>query len=214
MGVVNSKIHLSENELKFKPICQNTYIGDLPVGCFAVKRLDLLERLKQQNYNFNVSDDHGKSPLHYAIDNQDAFLSLLETNISLYAIDLEGNTPLHYAVLCDNPFFIKPLLRSISVKNNAGYSPFHLAVKHSKYDNVCCIINNIYDSIFLKKTYLINDFLDANNMTPLTTAISNNDMKMLNLLKDFIDVEKAKLYLVEHGKSDYDSALQIMTLLS
>ena len=213
MGVVNSKVHLSQQELKYKTICQNTYVEDIPIGCWAVKDLTWMIKLKSENYNFNVTDDYGKTPLHYAVDYPDSFFLLLETNVYLYQTDLEGNTPLHYAVLTDNTRLIKPLMRSIITKNNAGYSPFHLAVRNSKYDNVCFIINNIKDSLFFKKDYLINDFRDSKNMSIVENAIFNNDIKMLTLLKDFIDIKKAKAYLTQHGKKDYDSALKIMNLL-
>lgn len=214
MGVVNSKVYLTEHELQYKSICQNTYVGDLPVGCWAVKDISMLGKLHDQNYDFNVSDDYGKTPLHYAIDYPESFSFLLNTSISLYSVDLEGNTPLHYAVLCNNVLAIKSLLRSISTKNNAGYSPFHLAVRNSKYESVSYILNHLYDSLFLKKSYLINDLLDSNGLSVVDNAIKNKDIKMIRILKDFINVEKAKEYLTKHGRTHYNSALEIMAVLN
>lgn len=214
MGVVNTKNYMTPDELKYKPIDQYTYVDNMPVGCWAVRDLNLLDRLKKEQYNFNVVDDNHRTPMHYAIDYPDAYQSLLETNVCLDKMDLEGNTPLHYAVLSNNDICIKPLMGSICVKNYAGYSPFHLAVKESKYGVVCCILNQIKDSLFLKKTYLVNEFLDANQMTPVHHAIKNRDFKMLSFLKDFIEMDKIQRCLTEYGRDNYDAAVDVIRFLS
>lgn len=214
MGVVNTKNYLSPQELKYKAIDQYTYVDNIPIGCWAVRDLDLLDRLQQENYSFQVVDDKKRTPMHYAVDYPDAYQFLLSTNAELGNMDNDGNTPLHYAVLSDKELTIKPLLGSICVKNYAGYSPFHLAVKESKYNVVCCILNQLQDSLFLRKSYLINEFLDSNQMSPVHLAIKNKDMKMLGFLKDFIEMDKIQKCLTQYGKENYDSAVEIIRFLS
>ncbi len=214
MGNVNKRNYLQPRELKYKSIDQHTYVDNIPIGCWAVRDLDILNQLQKQSYNFNVFDESNKSPLHHAIDFPDAYEFLLSTNVPINAIDKDGNTALHYAVLSKNELPIKILLSSICIKNYAGYSPFHLAVKESKHDIVCCVLNQLQDSLFLKKSYLINDFLDANQMSPVHHAIKNQDFKMLAFFKDFIDKEKSNAILTEYGKENYMSAVKIMQFLS
>lgn len=214
MGVVNTKNYMSEEELRYKTVDQNTYIENIPVGCWAVRNMSVLKKLKEQNYNFNVVDEECKTPLHYSIDYPESFLFLINTNIKFDTMDLHGNTALHYAVLANNELFIKPLMCCISKKNYAGDSPFHLAVKHRKYNVVCCVLNSLKDSLFLQKSFMINNFQDGNKKTPLYHAIYNYDMKMLAFFHDFVDKEKVKLHLAEYGKKNYSQAVDIMTLLT
>tara|TARA_B100000902_G_C27229635_1_gene874082 strand:+ start:678 stop:1346 length:669 start_codon:yes stop_codon:yes gene_type:complete len=214
MGVVNAKNYITPGELKYKTINQYTYVDNMPVGCWAVRDLNLLDRLKNQDYNFDVIDDNHRTPIHYAMDYPDAFQFLLQTNVPLDRMDLEGNTPLHYAVMSSHEICIKPLMGSICVKNYAGYSPFHVAVKESKYEMVCCMLNHVKDSLFLKKTYLVNEFMDANQMSPVHHAICNRDFKMLGFLKDFIEMNKIQKCLTEYGKDNYTNAVEVIRFLS
>jgi len=214
MGVVNTKNYLSPQELKYKRIDQYTYVNNIPIGCWAVRDVNLLDRLHREHYSFKVMDDNNRTPMHYAVEYPDAYQFLLTTNADLGNMDNDGNTPLHYAVLADNNLAVKPLLGSICVKNYAGYSPFHLAVKESKYNMVCCILNQLQDSLFLKKSYLINEFLDSNQMSPVHHAIKNKDFKMLSFLKDFVEMDKIHQCLTQYGKQNYDSAVEVIRFLS
>ena len=88
----------------------------------------------------NVQDDHGKSPLHFAVQNcQNECVSelLAVKNINVNIVDCAYRTPLHYATFSGSVEMVKALLAhhdvNVNIKNKKGLTPLSLAFKEWRF---------------------------------------------------------------------------------
>lgn len=105
--------------------------GKTPLHTACIKGLVSSAKvmLDRDNNIVNISDNEGRTPLHYAVNHEELMQLLLSYNPDLTADD-KGNTPLHYACGVNQPKVVKLLLKvcdkdMINKANKTGETALH-----------------------------------------------------------------------------------------
>ena len=101
---------------------------------------DHVEAMLDAGADPNAKDEHGLTPLHWAISNVDRTIwrvrLLLDTGTDPNAKDRAGNAPLHWALDHDSKEWITKALLDAgadpNLKNKVGNSPLHFAARYGR----------------------------------------------------------------------------------
>jgi ankyrin repeat protein len=138
----------------------------------------IIKLLIARGANKDIRDIHGASPLHFAAryGNIVAVQALLECG-ALISRDLSGCTPLHYAAHNGRKVIVRILANHyqeyVNIRNNAGETPLHLAVKSIRYPDVKILLNAGADVLAR----------DNEGRTSFHYAAKSRNKKLLKLFK-------------------------------
>jgi len=151
--------------------------------------------------NINVSDGHGYTPLHYAVqnDHKEIVELLISKNADVNAKNRSGQTPLHIASDGGNKDIVELLLSKgadINATDHRGQSPLHQAVSNGHKDIVELLIAKGDDvslhqaarfGTLSKVKSLIEEVADINakdtsGQTPLHYAVEYGHEDVVKLL--------------------------------
>ena len=122
--------YLSEKEEIEKDAC-NQLVYAIKTGDVSLVEV-ILDTY--QGMNFDILNDEGKAPIHYAAESglEEVVKKLLEKKVNLSLTDKLGNNALHLALMSDkvSAAICELLVKSgldINAKNNEGKTPLDLA---------------------------------------------------------------------------------------
>lgn len=128
-------------------------------------------------------DIDGWSPLHYAAVANSSFClqQLLFRGVPTTLVDRKGNTPLHLAVKYNRyenvHYIINKSPAALSMYNQQGYTPFHLA---SKVGNIDILKLFLFLEVNIDQTTATNDEM----LTPAMIAAQHGHLAALHLLAE------------------------------
>lgn len=134
----------------------------------------------------NENNSFWTPPLHFATENVDCVLILLEhgaTKCNINEVDTLGNTALHQACTHGYVDTVALLLDygamkcNINVQNRDGYTPLHRAVNNGHFTTVIELLKHQVNA------YIKN----FNGSTPLHNAVSNNYFDIVKVLIEYSD---------------------------
>lgn len=143
---------------------------------------------------------NGITPLHYASSHlsSELFPTLLSSSPEINAPDYSGNTPLFYAVKSgkiQNALWLLKNGADIYKFNNDGLSPVHVSAASSSFEILMRALLSQVDVI---------DLLDAEENTPLQTALSHNNVEVALYLIPYTSIK-----MLFHENAAGNSALDI-----
>ena len=180
-------------------------------------KISAFEALISTNYDFNVTDIYGRTPLHWAcrMKNEEITQFMLnhskekEINVNADA-DIRGMTPIHWACKHGNCDIVKIMLNcdsiNVNARDQAGQTPLFAAIGEGKLD-ILELLNH-HESIDFKST-------DDLGMTPLHWACfyhyANVDPKVYEDIVRFLikigDSKKIKISATDlKGRTPKDLA--------
>ncbi len=153
----------------------------------------------KRNVNYiNTKDNSGKTPLHYAIENNNTKLTelLIKNGADINTKDNSGKTPLHYAIENNNTKLTELLIKNgadINTKDNSGKTPLHYAIENNNTELTELLIKNgadlnkkdnfYYSNKKIKNTVRQQFLLCEKSNILLHNAIINRNEKLIkNLL--------------------------------
>ena len=137
---------------------------------------DVLKLLIKKGADPNTENNHGFTPLHFAIGkgNTRAARVLIENNADANAADRDGTTPLH---LAHEPAAAQLLIEGgadVNAKDNTGGTPLHRAASCGRLEVAKLLIDNNAD---------INAE-DNDGKTPLALAREAEQSDMIDILRN------------------------------
>jgi ankyrin repeat protein len=195
-------------QLRANMCTKKPYSNDFitPIHCASINpNVKYLKTLLTMTQEFNLSDKHGRSPVHYAaVCEAPTPLEYLITRVSPYELDSLGNQPLHYACLSGRSINVEILLNfarkkceddttqttemlidnkyglgGINKPNRRGMLPLHLAISRAQYDCIKVLLK--YD-LECNLEYALPASKDK--ITPLMYACQLGQFKIVRLLID------------------------------
>ena len=153
----------------------------LSLACSKLKTdIRLVNLLLKKNANPNIINIDGRSPLYYAVinNNYDIVSLLLEKNADPNIIDIDGRSPLYYAINNNNSDIVSLLLEKNAEPNiidNDGRSPLYYAINNNSNDIVSLLLEKNADP----------NIIDSDNNSLLYYAAINNNSDIVSLLLDY-----------------------------
>jgi len=227
---------LTEQELRYKPMTPNMTVEGLPAAVFVVKsgNAGLIQQALDSNVPFNIPDQSGKYPLHYAVHDETICKMVLSApRVSAGCADRSKMTPLHYAVTMGIDC-VKLLKDGIFYQDANGDTPLHLAVKMGNHDLVSAILNEINGvpviyhlyliiapmaAMMTSKCLMISYITNSCGHSALVEAVRKHDMKMLGILMKYGDASydtgggSAIDHAVKLGRTDNDLGVALLKYL-
>jgi len=171
---------------------QGRSIIHLMAGTYETDFLIKLLQNKKLNKDINLTDKNGYTALHCAaqLGNKSNIEVLIKHRADILAIDNLGYTPLYYAIINDKKHIIESFTlanKKLDIFNspldNIGNTPLHLSAHNNKQEIL---------ELLLKLGADIK-IHDKNNISPLTKAISNGSMSVINTI--ILHLEKNNIAL-------------------
>ena len=198
----------------------------LHIACKA-RNIHLAQMIVDMNFNSTAANKFGDTPLHLACRNGSLQLVNLLTKHAGCDFDYRnelGDTPLHAACESGNLAVVYMLLKKCdfpSRKNNAGLSPFYVALQCNKLE-VAYLLANDTEAVQLLAMHGMGNVKDISGWTPLHYACYYGRPHIVtHLLNDVECDPNAKtengitpLQLACYSDSSNDVVLKIVTSLT
>jgi len=133
------------------PVIKNDVEGEYHLLHTAVNAeensLEMIKFLLIKNFNPNVKDSRGMTPLHIAVLNNKVDVAKYLIDVGKADLDCEEskvNTPLHFACRNANSEMVKLILKyniAIDCPNSVGMTPLHMACENDDLDIVILLVN-------------------------------------------------------------------------
>lgn len=197
---------------------ENVTIGnqETPIVIFVVKAglTGAFNTFIQRRFNFNVVDEFGNTPLHYAAEKSGIFVSVLIKNgLDPRLQNNKGQTPLILAVLSKKTEHLQLLSPAMFIRDTKSTGPIHHAMNLNDLGLVKELIRCTPE---LPKHWLLtfnepvdyhlNYFANVESFPPMHLSVVNMDIEMVKCILSFggnIDSEyngkSAKSILVSIG---------------
>mgnify|MGYP003335942898 CR=1 FL=1 len=173
---------------------ENVTVGEqkTPIVMFVVKaRLTgAFNVFRQRKFNFNIVDEFGNTPLHYAAESNGLYVeALLNEGLDPCAQNKKGHTPLIVAVISKKTNHISLLADAMFIRDKDYNGPIHHAIKLRSTDMVKELIR--YTPKLPKHwiltynepvDYHLNYFPNVEGFPPMHLAVVNMDLPMVKLL--------------------------------
>ena len=144
--------------------------------------ISFLDWCLKQGVDIEVSDNYGRTPLHWAVRNghTEVVKLLFAAGAQIEVRDNDGRTPLILAALHKHTKIMKLLLKAgaqVEVKDNSGSTPLHWAV---------CSGNAEVVKLLLAAGAPI-EVSDNYERTPLSLAVCSGNAEVVKILKKYIN---------------------------
>ncbi len=148
------------------------------------KRIELLKYLLKQEYDVNVPDRFGNTPLFYAVENReiDYYKELLKYEADANFLNNKKMNPLFYAVKSDNSTILANLIRSgadVNQKDINGNTPLLMAIEKRFSRSESELIKHGADPNSINENSDYNKKLLSEQQVKLHSAVLDNDLDYL-----------------------------------
>jgi ankyrin repeat protein len=193
----NVTTHISREEFaRTKPwlFDENVTVGNqqTPIVIFVVKAglTGAFNVFIQRRFNFNVVDEFGNTPLHYAAEKSGVFVNTLVKNgLDPCAQNYKGQTPLISAVLSNKKEHFQLLSTAMFIRDTRFRGPIHHAMGLNDLELIKELVR--YTPALPKHwiltynepiDYHLNYFANVESFPPVHLSVMSMDMEMVKCI--------------------------------
>ena len=182
------KITKRNSDSFFKPILHEAIQNNAQLNKNSGEGMEIVRYLLNQNYLIDQSDEFGRTPIYYAIsNNQYEYFEMLLPKSNIYHIDASNGTLFHVAVASNNPKYYFELIKMgkdanklkklLTTKDKYNKSPLHYCVASCPdFDTQIQLIENLLPN------YFPDDAMEQISQAVHLATYSNNH-QLLDYLK-------------------------------